>query len=772
MKSIYHLFFCLFLSVSTLYGQCQFVFVSTTGSPTAAGTQQDPLDINTAFLTTADNGYIRLATGTYNIDNSLTLNGNNIIVEGGFIAAQAWTKTSLAGATTIYRSALNVQGPIIAPRLSVFEILGKNDFRFQDITIQVSNAPQATLTSPYGTSVYGVYLYSCSNYKWVRCSFIIGSASNGLSGTPGLTGLAGSNGALGSAGSCDGGTCTFSSGQAGGAGGVGGAGGGGTSGGAGGSATLGQQNNGVGGSAGTGRNGGGGGGGGAGGDECSTNNAGLSGTGGASSCSVGAQGGARGLDGDPGGDGNPGTSGANGTNGINGIDGNLGFDLGVFWTPGSQGTAGTDACGGAGGGAGGGGGRQVCSLCDNGPGNGGSGGGGGGQGGQGGQGGYGDGSAFGIYLTQNGNNGQVIDCNILTGTLGLGGIGSPGGLGGAGGLGGSQQTTCNAQIGEGGSGGSGGAGGVGGKGGNGMDGISANVYVASGAALTSSIINFNLLLQPEIQASYATCTNTIIQVTDITIPTGVSDWTFTTVATFQTASANPAQTSPNAIGYTSVTHANSVYTDFINITCQSDVLTLNQNICFGDSVLLGGLYYAADGTYTYYGINSQGCDSIVTLNLSVETVNNTITANGLLLSANQSGLIYQWINCSNNTNISGANLGSYTVSQNGTYAVISTNTNGCSDTSNCITINFIGLEEMGISAFSVSPNPVSSQLTFRSILNFMGTVYLSDINGRIIQQIEIENQMEKTIDFPFPAGVYFVKIMSVGHEETLKLLKM
>ena len=58
------------------------------------------------------------------------------------------------------------------------------------------------------------------------------------------------------------------------------------------------------------------------------------------------------------------------------------------------------------------------------------------------------------------------------------------------------------------------------------------------------------------------------------------------------------------------------------------------------------------------------------------------------------------------------------------------------------------------------------------LFNFTGTIYLTDINGRIIEQIELENQIEKTIDFPLPAGVYFLKIMSVGHEETLKLLKM
>jgi hypothetical protein len=79
---------------------------------------------------------------------------------------------------------------------------------------------------------------------------------------------------------------------------------------------------------------------------------------------------------------------------------------------------------------------------------------------------------------------------------------------------------------------------------------------------------------------------------------------------------------------------------------------------------------------------------------------------------------------------------------------------------------------MGSSAFTVAPNPIGNQLTFMSNFNFTGTIYLTDINGRIIEQIELENQIEKTIDFPFPAGVYFLKIMSVGHEETLKLLKM
>ena len=264
-------FLALLFIQTNVISQCQFVYVSTSGTPLGLGTQASPMDIQTALLTAGNGAYIRLATGQYSIDNNLSLNGNNITIEGGFIDTLAWTKTSLAGASTIYRTNLNPQGPNTSLRISAFEISSKSFFRFQDLTIQVANAAASTAATPYGTSVYGVYLDSCSDYKLVRCQFIVGHASPGFSGTSGVVGANGNNGSLGNSGSCNGSDCTFSNGSAGASGGAGGTGAGAVAGGSGGPNQNNAQNPGAVGTAGTARNGGGGGGGGAGGDECYSN---------------------------------------------------------------------------------------------------------------------------------------------------------------------------------------------------------------------------------------------------------------------------------------------------------------------------------------------------------------------------------------------------------------------------------------------------------------------------------------------------------------------
>jgi len=266
------------------------MYVTTTGVPTATGTMTDPMDITSAFASASAGTVIRMGTGIYTIQNPIILT-DSITIEGGFNPTNAWTKSSLAGATTINRDGANPEGSINAQRLVAFYANGISGFRFQDITITTASGFSG------GMSTYGVHMDNCSNYKFVRTQILPGNATNGLDGAPGLFGQVGANGTIGSAGTCDGGDCTFGSGDPGAAGGNGGLGGGGTTIGTGGPATNGVQNNGMNGGAGVGRNGGAGGGGGAGGDECSTNNGGNGGNGGNSVCGNGPIGGIRGNEG-------------------------------------------------------------------------------------------------------------------------------------------------------------------------------------------------------------------------------------------------------------------------------------------------------------------------------------------------------------------------------------------------------------------------------------------------------------------------------------------
>ena len=560
------LFSALLIGSFTVNAQCAIVYVTPEGEATSAGTLDDPKSIEEAFSSAVEGTLIRLSTGVYEIEAPLVLSTNNLVVEGGFLANESWTKTSLPEATTILRKAISPEGEVNQQRLVAMMAVDKSGFEFHDVTIRTEDAFEP------GMSTYGVYLSGCDNYKFVRCVVEAGNAADGRSGDNGEPGFTGSVGLNGGAGDCDGGDCTFGSGDAGGAGGNGGAGSSGLVGGAGGAATNGSQDNGLNGTAAAGRDGGSGAGGGAGGDECTSNNGGVGGVGGDSDCASGAAGGDRGNDGNPGTSGANGSDGTNGAAGINGAVGTLGMEIDGFWIPGGPGEVGTDGCGGAGAGGGGGGGRQTCPIfCDNGPGNGGGGGGGGGQGGVGGTGGYGGGSSFGVYARANGLTASFIDCNISVGQAGLGGQGGQGGQGGAGGQGGLGGTTCIDQVGKGGDGGKGGNGGNGGNGGSGQMGMASAVELSSGEAFTVLSTNFNIFAQPEIRLSYEECSGSGVNVTvqnmDLAEGDDVTSWTFGASASPTTGTANPQSVSFQNTGFFNIVNATNTYRGFAYYCC-------------------------------------------------------------------------------------------------------------------------------------------------------------------------------------------------------------
>ena len=75
----------------------------------------------------------------------------------------------------------------------------------------------------------------------------------------------------------------------------------------------------------------------------------------------------------------------------------------------------------------------------------------------------------------------------------------------------------------------------------------------------------------------------------------------------------------------------------------------------------GNTYTSSNTTATYTGVNTAGCDSVVTLNLTIIKVDKTTTTAGAKITSNQAGGTYQWIDCGNGfKNISGATKRSYT----------------------------------------------------------------------------------------------------------------
>ncbi len=100
--------------------------------------------------------------------------------------------------------------------------------------------------------------------------------------------------------------------------------------------------------------------------------------------------------------------------------------------------------------------------------------------------------------------------------------------------------------------------------------------------------------------------------------------------------------------------------------------------------------------YTITGGAANGCDSVVTLDLTIlPEPDVSMTISGITLTVGDPTGTYQWIDCNNNNiAIGGANSQSYTPTSNGDYAVVVTSPGGCVDTSLCYSVTTIGLDEL------------------------------------------------------------------------------
>ncbi|MEX0811034.1 MAG: T9SS type A sorting domain-containing protein [Chitinophagales bacterium] len=146
------------------------------------------------------------------------------------------------------------------------------------------------------------------------------------------------------------------------------------------------------------------------------------------------------------------------------------------------------------------------------------------------------------------------------------------------------------------------------------------------------------------------------------------------------------------------------------------------------------------------------------------------------LIANATGVSYQWIDCNNNSLLSGETNQSFTATINGSYAVIITG-NICTDTSLCFKINSLNTnntnDKYSSNHIELYPNPTQSNLTIstETVLH-NATLSLIDIQGR---RQTIKNNLSGnhfTLDLStYAPGIYFVELLSAGKSYREKVVK-
>lgn len=141
------------------------------------------------------------------------------------------------------------------------------------------------------------------------------------------------------------------------------------------------------------------------------------------------------------------------------------------------------------------------------------------------------------------------------------------------------------------------------------------------------------------------------------------------------------------------------------------------------------------------------------------SLDKSTTVLGSTITANATGVNYQWVNCSNNfALITGATNQSFSPSTNGIYAVIISNSN-CVDTSNCVSINSVGIGSKANSTINVYPNPTNELIILNTGAELLGKKYqITDAIGRTFCQGTIVDESQIIFMKEFPQGVYLLVI--------------
>lgn len=242
------------------------------------------------------------------------------------------------------------------------------------------------------------------------------------------------------------------------------------------------------------------------------------------------------------------------------------------------------------------------------------------------------------------------------------------------------------------------------------------------------------------------------------------------------------QTVNTAGSYTAATHSvygcDSLVT--VNLTIKPTYTqSVNASVCQGLNYLLpNGTQVSAAGTYTSVLQSSAGCDSTIITHLTVNpkpVVNlgsdiSSPTA-PVILNAGVGFSSYLW-----NTN---ATTQTISVSQNGTYSVTVTNQSGCSASDTIVvhfTTSIVSLGDNG-GAINVFPNPSSDRFTL-NVSGYTGggkmKLDLINVVGQVVKTEMIGNATEsfmKEMDVAsLPSGTYTLRVTGVNAEASLRII--
>ena len=204
--------------------------------------------------------------------------------------------------------------------------------------------------------------------------------------------------------------------------------------------------------------------------------------------------------------------------------------------------------------------------------------------------------------------------------------------------------------------------------------------------------------------------------------------------------------------YTAVNGCDSIVETTLTLNAGFTTYYFDEEICSGESILLGGANQTTAGTYYDTIVTGGSCDSVIVTILDVLT--SPSTTFNVTIDEGESHTF-----AGNDYTTSGTHTATYTAA------------NGCDSTVTLnLTVNPIdGLENI-VDGLSVYPNPTTGKLYINNEYKGLFNIDVVDLTGKVLITKEI-NTEESSIDLSdYDAGVYFVNFRGKDKSSTVRIM--
>jgi hypothetical protein len=167
---------------------------------------------------------------------------------------------------------------------------------------------------------------------------------------------------------------------------------------------------------------------------------------------------------------------------------------------------------------------------------------------------------------------------------------------------------------------------------------------------------------------------------------------------------------------------------------------------------------AGSSTVTWTYDDGNGNTSTQTQDIFVNTTDLTVDVNGTQLLANQTQVSYQWIDCATGQAIAGATGQGFIPSVTGEYAAIISDEN-CTDTTECVLVDFTGIDELNSNKLNIYPNPSNTGLFTVDFEGAIEDILVVDALGRTIE-LPVDFATGAVNGSTLEAGRYTVRVFA------------